>query len=206
MRSRWPFNIWIYPDSFQDYLSLFKMDFKIMKLFKLVSLSLVVIIIFLVFFYEKVIASVLLPQYINWAHETDKKGLEIGTPLNEKEMALAAKIGIKHPAKVRVVYVNEVPYPYENIALKIFGEAVGLVGEGIINNAQVFGYSIYARKDFKLNRPKLAHELIHVLQIERASLGEVVTQHFFDMAEYGYDDAPLEVEASEANKIYSADW
>ena len=45
-----------------------------------------------------------------------------------------------------------------------------------------------------------------MLQIERASLGEVVTQHFFDMAEYGYDGAPLEVEAADANKIYSADW
>ena len=45
-----------------------------------------------------------------------------------------------------------------------------------------------------------------MLQIERASLDEVVTQHFFDMAEYGYDKASLEVEASAANKLYSAEW
>lgn len=73
---------------------------------------------------------------------------------------LASNIGIEHPENVRIVYVNEVPFPYENFALKAFGEAVGLVGEGIINNAQVFGYSIYTRKDFELNRPKLAHELV----------------------------------------------
>ena len=167
---------------------------------------LIAVLIVSVLFYEKIIASVLLPQYIEWAHETDQKGLEIGKPLNEQELALAAEIGIKNPEKVRIVYLDEVPFPYESFALKVFGEAVGLVGEGIINNAQVFGYSIYARKDFVLNRPKLAHELVHVLQIERASLDEVVTQHFFDMAEYGYDQAPLEVEAEKANIKYSSDW
>lgn len=177
-----------------------------MKALKLVSMLLVIGIVITALFYEKVIASVLLPQYIEWAHETDQKGLEAGISLNEKERLLASEIGIKHPEKVRIVYVDQVPYPYENLALKIFGEAVGLIGEGIINNAQVFGYSIYARRDFVLNRPKLAHELVHVLQIERASLDEVVTQHFFDMAQYGYDKAPLEVEAAEANKAYSADW
>ncbi|MCU7553192.1 hypothetical protein OCL06_01115 [Alteromonas sp. ASW11-19] len=105
-----------------------------------------------------------------------------------------------------MVHVDEVPFPYENFALKTFGEAVGLVGEGIVNNAQVFGYSIYVRNGFELDRPKLAHELVHVLQVERASLASVVTQHFSDMAEFGYDKAPLEVEASQANKTYSADW
>ena len=177
-----------------------------MKALKLFSILLVAVLIISVLFYEKIITSILLPQYIEWAHKNDQKGLEIRKPLNEQELALAAEIGIKYPEKVRVVYVDGVPFPYENFALKFFGEAVGIVGKGIINNAQVFGYSIYARKDFVLNRPKLAHELVHVLQIERASLDEVVTQHFFDMAEYGYHQAPLEVEAAKANIKYSADW
>ncbi|WP_233520593.1 hypothetical protein [Flocculibacter collagenilyticus] len=145
-------------------------------------------------------------QFIDWTYETGRKGQGIGTPLDEKELLLAAEIGIEHPEKVRSIYVDEVPYPHKNVALKFIGEAVGLVGEGIINNAQVCGYSIYSRKDFVLNRPKLAHELVHVLQIERSGLDNVVTQHFSDMAKYGYDKAPSEVEASEANKKYSANW
>ena len=177
-----------------------------MKMVKFAALTLIAIIIALAHSYEKIITGILLPQYIDWAHEIERKGLDIGVPLNKKELLLASNIGIEHPENVRIVYVNEVPFPYENFALKTFGEKVGLVGEGIINNAQVFGYSIYTRKDFNLNRPKLAHELVHVLQIERSSLGKVVTQHFSDMAEYGYDKAPLEVEASEANKNYSASW
>jgi hypothetical protein len=167
---------------------------------------LITVVIVIALSYEKIITGILLPQYIDWAYEVNRKGQEIGTSLNKKELLLAAEIGIVHPEKVRIVYVNEVPFPYENFALKVFGEAVGLVGEGITNNAQAFGYSIYARKDFELNRPKLAHELVHVLQIERASLDKVVTQHFSDMAEYGYDKAPLEVEASKANKKYAANW
>ncbi|MDO6567716.1 hypothetical protein Q4561_11660 [Alteromonas sp. 1_MG-2023] len=177
-----------------------------MKWVKFTSLFLLVVVIVIAMSYEKIITGVLLPQYIDWAYETDIKGQEIGTPLDNKELLLAAEIGIVHPEKVRIVYVDEVPYPYENFALKVFGEAVGLIGEGIINNAQVFGYSIYSRKDFKLNRPKLAHELVHVLQIERSSLDNVINQHFSDMAEYGYGKAPLEVEAFKANKKYSASW
>ena len=34
----------------------------------------------------------------------------------------------------------------KNLVLKVVGEALGFIGDGIINNAQVFGYSIYIRK------------------------------------------------------------
>lgn len=177
-----------------------------MKVVKITLFILISAVVIIALSYEKIITNVLLPQYINWAHDIDKRGQVIGTPLNQKELLLASEIGIIHPEKVRIVYVDEVPFPYENLALKIFGEAVGLVGDGIINNAQVFGYSIYARKDFELIRPKLAHELVHVLQIERASLDKVVKQHFSDMGKYSYDKAPLEVEAFKANEKYSANW
>ncbi|NME72938.1 hypothetical protein [Flammeovirga aprica] len=177
-----------------------------MKIIKYISLSVVVIAIATVFSYEQIISGVLMPQYIDWAYETDRKGLELGVPLDDKALLLASDIGIVHPEKVRLVFVDEVPFPYENFALKTLGEALGFIGEGIINNAQAFGYSIYIRKDFDLTRPKLAHELVHVLQIERSSLESVITQHFSDLAEYGYDNAPLEVEAYKANKKYSESW
>lgn len=174
-----------------------------MKLFKLLSLSVVIVLVVLALSYEKIISYVLLPQYISWAHETDVKGLDIGTQLEEQELLLATEIGIQNPEKVRIVYVEEVPFPYENFALKVLGEALGFVGEGIVNNAQVFGYSIYVRTGYELDKPKLAHELVHVLQIERASLEAIITQHFSDLAQYGYENAPLEVEAFKANQKYS---
>lgn len=177
-----------------------------MKLIKGLLSLLVVVIIAVVVFHKQIISVVLIPQYIDWAYETDNKGVNEGVPLNRKELQLAADIGITYPEKVRLVYVDEVPFPHENFALKTLGEALGFIGEGIINNAQVFGYSIYIRNGYELTRPKLAHELVHVRQIENASLDKIITQHFSDLAAYGYDNAPLEVEAFEANKKYRADW
>ncbi|WP_065188686.1 hypothetical protein [Shewanella woodyi] len=177
-----------------------------MKLIKILSLLLIALTIAVAFFHKQIISGVLLPQYIDWAYEIDKKGVDTGIPLGDKELSLASDIGIKYPEKVRIVYVDEVPFPYENFALKLFGEAVGFVGEGIVNNAQVFGYSIYARNGYELNRPKLAHELVHVLQIERSSLDATVTRYFSERAQYDYEDAPLEAEAFKANEKYSDDW
>lgn len=177
-----------------------------MKFFKFTVLTFIVLIIGAVLSYQKIISDILIPQYVDWAYETERKGSESGVPLNSRELALAADIGIQKPEKVRIVHVEEVPFPYENFALKTLGEALGFIGEGITNNAQAFGYSIYVRNGYELNRPKLAHELVHVLQIERSSLDQVITQHFSDIAEFGYDKAPLEVEAFKANKQYAADW
>lgn len=145
----------------------------------------------------------LLPQYISWAQEVDRQGLQKGVPLSKANLGVAADIGIQSPEKVRVVYVDSVPFPYEDPALKAMGESLGLIGEGITNNAQVFGYSIYVRKGYKLDRPRMAHELVHVLQIERSSFTEVVVQHISDLAKYNYRSAPLEAEAFKANEKYA---
>lgn len=156
----------------------------------------------LVLFHQKLISIVILPQYIEWAMETDTAGLSVGEPLNEHQLELAKDIGIKNSEKIRLIYVDEVPFPYENFILRVVGEALGFIGEGVINNAQVFGYSIYFRKGYELTTPNLAHELVHVLQIERSSLEQVITQHFSDLAKYGYENSPLEIEAFKANEKY----
>jgi hypothetical protein len=147
----------------------------------------------------------LLPQYISWAVATDQEGMKKGQTLSEKELLLADKIGVKSPEKIRIVYVDEVPYPYENEHLKQMGLSLGFIGENIINEAQVFGYSIYVRKDLDFTFSKLAHELVHVMQIERTgSFSVYALQYLTDLAKYGYAKAPLEVEAYKANKKYGA--
>ncbi|HEX5792092.1 MAG TPA: hypothetical protein VFY01_02375 [Rheinheimera sp.] len=174
-----------------------------MSKLKLAMAFLLLLIGAVIAFHQNIISAVILPQYIDWASDTEAAGLQLGEPLNAAQLEIAKEIGIKQPEKVRLVYVDAVPFPYHNPMLKLVGEATGFIGEGIINNAQVFGYSIYVRKDYPLNTPKLAHELVHVLQIERASLKQVITQHFADLLKYGYDNSPLEQEAFAANKVYS---
>lgn len=162
----------------------------------------IVFFVGIVFFHQKLISLIILPQYIEWAHETEVLGLKVGQPLDEKQLIIAKEIGIKSPGKIRLIYVDEVPFPNENIVLKTVGEALGFIGDGIINNAQVFGYSIYIRKGYQLTTPSIAHELVHVLQIERSGLEQVITQHFVDLAKYGYENSPLEVEAFKANEKF----
>lgn len=173
-----------------------------MKKTKILIAVIIVAVCCLGFFHQKLISMIILPHYIEWAVQTEVKGLQQGVALAEPQLLIAKEIGIQSPEKVRLVYVDEVPFPRENVMLNAVGEALGFVGEGIINNAQVFGYSIYVRKGYPLTTPNLAHELVHVLQIERSSLEQVITQHFADLITFGYDDSPLEVEAFKANERY----
>ena len=147
--------------------------------------------------------SVLVAQYIHWAGETEKQGRENGTALTSEQMLLATDVGVKNPHDVRLVHVEQVPFPMENPALKYLGETLGFVGDGIVNNAQAFGYSIYVRKGFFLDRPKLAHELVHVRQIEDTSFQSVTIQHMLDLALHGYENSRIENEAFQANRKYA---
>lgn len=173
-----------------------------MSVVKSIFVILIISIVGVVVFYKDIVSKILVPQYIDWGYQVEAQGLKLGVPLDEEGLLLAKDIGIQSPEKIRIVYVDEVPFPYDNFALTILGESVGAIGDDIINQAQAFGYSIYVRNDYDLDRPRLAHEIVHVLQIERSNFRDVTLQHLADLAEYGYDDAPLEVEAFEANKKY----
>lgn len=142
--------------------------------------------------------------YVKWAEEIEARGQATGTPLDPVQARLAAEIGIKHPEKVRLVFVDEVPFPTENPEIKLAGEKFGFIGPGIVNNAQAFGYTIWVRKAFTLDRPRLAHELVHVMQIERSpSFAAYAAQYVSELIQYGHEKSPLELEAYEANRRYA---
>ena len=168
------------------------------SIFVVLSISLIGLVVF----HKDIVSKILVPQYIEWGYEIEAQGLKLGVSLDSEGLMLAKDIGIQSPEKIRIVYVDEIPFPHDNFALKMLGEAVGFIGDNIINEAQAFGYSIYVRKDYEFDKPSLAHEIVHVLQIERANFEDVTFQHLSDLAKYGYDKAPLEVEAFEANKKY----
>lgn len=146
--------------------------------------------------------ALLISQYIRWAGEVERQGVQQGTALNAAQQALASEVGVRQAAQVRLVYVEQVPFPLEQPALKFLGETLGFVGDGIINNAQVFGYSIYVRQGFVLNRPKLAHELVHVRQVEDSSFQSITLWHMLDLVLYGYQNSRIEAEAFLANEQY----
>jgi hypothetical protein len=89
--------------------------------------------------------------------------------------------------------------------MRKIGEELGFVGPGITNNAQAFGYTIWVRNGFDLTWPLLAHELVHVQQIERnASFGAFVEKYMKQLMAHGHENMPLEVEAYEANRTHAS--
>ncbi len=108
-----------------------------------------------------------LANYVEWVRTIEIEGQAHSIALTPKQIELAARIGIEHPEKVRLVYVDEIPFPSEDPQMRKIGEELGFVGPGITNNAQAFGYTIWVRNGFDLTWPLLAHELVHVQQIER---------------------------------------
>ena len=142
-------------------------------------------------------------RYIEWAQSIEAEGQKRGTPLDAQQIDLAHEIGIKHPEKVRLVFVDTVPFPTEDESLRQIGEGLGFIGAEVINNAQAFGYTIWVRKGFMLDRPSLAHELVHVAQIERSeSFGAYARQYMLELSEHGHAAMPLELEAYEANRKF----
>ena len=146
-----------------------------------------------------------LRRYVDWANRIEIEGQRSGLPLSGKQIELAKQIGIKHPEKVRLVFVDKVPFPDDDEDMRKVGEALGFIGPGVINNAQAFGYTIWVRNGYTLDRPKLAHELVHVQQIERSgNFGEFVFQYMMQLREHGHYDMPLEIEAYAANEEYKS--
>ncbi|TYC89683.1 hypothetical protein [Novosphingobium sp. BW1] len=144
-----------------------------------------------------------LARYAAWAKGIETKGQARGTPLTAEQTDLARQIGIAHPEKVRLVHVEAVPFPTQDEAMRKMGESLGFIGPGITNNAQAFGYTIWVRDGFTLDRPSLAHELVHVAQIERSANFDAYVQRYMqELQTYGHAKMPLEVEAYEANRTY----
>ena len=147
-----------------------------------------------------------LEQYVNWAKATEAEGQERGVPLTPEQLELAVQLGIKHPEKVRLVFVDVVPFPIHDAQMRDAATQMGFIGPGVINNAQAFGYTIWVRKDFVLDRPSLAHELVHVEQIERsASFGSYAKAYMLELLNFGHEKMPLELEAYQANKKFSSE-
>ena len=146
-----------------------------------------------------------LVNYVEWVRTIEFEGQARGIALTPAQVELATRIGIEHPEKVRLVYVDEIPFPSEDPQMRKIGEDLGFVGPGITNNAQAFGYTIWVRNGFDLTWPLLAHELVHVQQIERnASFGAFVEKYMEQLMAYGHENMPLEVEAYEANRIHAS--
>ena len=136
----------------------------------------------------------LLPLAANWASEQETRILHEGVPLSEAEIACARAAGVKEPQRIRLFFVDAIPAPTHPI-LKTAYAALNLAPTG--PRGLTLHYGIFVRTDCRQDRRLLLHELAHVAQFERlGGIFPFLRQYLFECFTIGYQNAPLEMEAS----------
>jgi hypothetical protein len=134
----------------------------------------------------------LMPRAIAWAEAQSRKAAEKGEALSEEGMAIAREVGVQHPELVRVVLVEELPFP-EDPFLKEAAIQTGLLGPHMAG--LTLGHSILVVQG-TLDRRLLSHECRHVHQYEEhGSIGAFLRVYLQQIATVGYINAPLEQDA-----------
>ena len=142
--------------------------------------------------------TVALPLATRWVEEQQAIILRDGVPLTNRQCFDAHLVGVKEPARVRLLRVDFIPTPEHPVLAKA-NDMVGLVGP--LTAGLTFGRGIYIRHDLWDDRPLLVHELVHVGQYERyGSVGAFLQDYLTECLTIGYPNGPLEREAIDRSK------
>jgi hypothetical protein len=140
----------------------------------------------------KALLPALLPRAIDWCEKISANVGAEGSPLKPSAVADARAVGVKHPERIRVLVVDEIPTPDDTL-LATAAAATGFLGSNTAGLA--LGYSIFVRRG-RLSRRLLSHECRHVAQFEDAgSLPAFLTTYLNELVANGYDDCSCEVDA-----------
>ena len=99
-----------------------------------------------------------------WVHRQEVRICNRGDALSLDELEVARLVGVQFPERVRVLGVEEVPFPFDRLARRLASwtgrfpsRALGLT----------VGYGIYIQNQSRWNVELLVHELVHTAQYER---------------------------------------
>ena len=133
------------------------------------------------------------PRAIAWAQAQSEITARSGAPLTPAQVALARSVGVRHPELVRVAVVDRFPLPQE-AEVKAAAMRIGLAKPSIVG--LTLGHSVLVRRGFENDPRLLSHEFRHVYQYEaHGGIAGFLEQHLRDLARFGYDDSPFEVDA-----------
>ena len=136
----------------------------------------------------------LVPIAAQWVSAKEQVARENGVPLTSAQRVDASAAGVRHPERVHIFKVAQIPFPKHPI-LKAATDVTQLITVATAGIA--FRYGIFIRSDIATDRRILVHELIHTAQYE--ALGGIVpflSRYLTECLRFGYDDAPLEKEAA----------
>jgi hypothetical protein len=109
---------------------------------------------------------VLIPKAIAWGEARSAEIQALGVPLNEQELAIARRVGVAHPERVRVLRTLSIPEP-EDPQLREAAFQAGVLATETSGLTFRHGFYLAPRADLRI----LAHECRHVYQYEQAAAG-----------------------------------
>lgn len=134
----------------------------------------------------------ILPVVWLWAFRMERRALRHGRPLNRREGELARRAGVRHPERIRVLLVDEMPsagLPW----MRRLAARWGLSMDGVIGLCLRYGIFL-RRRPARLET--FVHECVHTAQCERlGGLAAFLARYLGECLEHGYDRAPMEIEA-----------
>ncbi|HYE36145.1 hypothetical protein [Methylocaldum sp.] len=143
----------------------------------------------------------LLPRAVAWAEVQSQQALRYGTRLNSQGSALASRVGVQRPEHIRVAIVAALPFP-EDPELRAAALETGLLGPGMVG--LTLGYAVFVCQGHEADSRLLSHEFRHVYQYEAAgSIQQFLPVYLSQMVEFGYEHAPLEVDARAHEILYA---
>jgi hypothetical protein len=102
-------------------------------------------------------------------------------------------VGVRDPARVRVLTVDRLPLP-EEPGLRVAAAQSGISAERA--GAMTLGHAILVLRGEKGDARLLRHELRHVAQYEEAGgIAPFLSRHLPDLVAHGYERSPYEVDA-----------
>lgn len=127
-----------------------------------------------------------------WAEQQSLFILGTGNPLNADEITLASSVGVVNPKHIRIVTIEQIPFPDDTQLLNMATNA-GLLTPNLAG--LTLGYGIFIRHNHYTAR-LLSHEFRHVYQYEQAgTMSAFLADYLHQIIQYGYEAAPLEEDA-----------
>lgn len=132
------------------------------------------------------------PSITRWAQKLAQEVLATGQPLDAAGIAIARRVGVVEPQRVRIAYVKELPLP-SHFFLRFAARRTGMMNARTVGFT--LGYAVLMIEGKDTERLRL-HEFRHVYQYECAgSIEAFLPGYLRQVVTYGYRQAPLERDA-----------
>ena len=133
------------------------------------------------------------PRAIAWAEQQSARVALSGHALSPSQVALARRVGVREPERIRILVVENFPLP-QDAEVKAAAMRIGLDRPSIVG--LTLGHSVMVRRGFENDAGLLSHEFRHVWQYEeQGGIAPFLARHLQDLARFGYEDSPFEVDA-----------